>query len=288
MLISVVDIGSNTVKLVLYRVKDGKIKKVHSESFFLRLLNFLKDGFISREGFERARFILEGFKERIIEMKPDSTIAFGTYVLRVAKNADEFIKSMSDLFDIKVLSGQEEAYLSAVGALLESKKKEGVLFDIGGGSLEVCDFFDKKPNVCKSYPLGTLEFRQAFEGDVLKNDRYIRHRVWQMINPYDFDMSQSDCLIGIGGSIRALKKIFGKKSVKRKKLKEFSKRVIGLKPLELSYMCGITPQRAKTVAVAAIVASELMDIFKVKELSISRSGIREGIVYEWALKKSKA
>jgi len=278
--VAVVDIGSNTVKLFVYKVSKGKIKKVYSESVYLRLLNYVENGKLKREGIEKLKLLLESFKESLREFKPHCVIAVGTYVLRVIDNKDEVLRELSCAFKVKVLSGEEEAYYSALGALLDVKVKEGLLFDIGGGSLEVCQIEEGRPTFCKSYPLGTLEFKEAIkEGKVFQPIK-VRWKVRHFVNPYDFKIYKSDVLIGVGGSVRALKKISGKRRIKRKNLEELVKELLKMSPEEISSKFDLPIKRAQTVSVASLVALELMDIFKSKELLISKNGLREGLVYE--------
>jgi len=108
----------------------------------------------------------------------------------------------------------------------------------------------------------------------------IRRQIRALVNPYDFKIYESEILIGVGGSIRPLRKIAGKRRIKRKQLKEVVEKIKKMKFIEITESYGISVERAKTVTVAAIVVLELMDIFKVKELVISKSGIREGIVFK--------
>jgi len=278
--VAVVDVGSNTVKLFIYQVKGEKIKKLYSESLYLRLLNYVEGGKLTEEGLKRLLFALENFKERLQEFKPDCTFAVGTFVLRVIENRDEVLKAVSRYFQLEVLSGEEEAYYSALGALLDVKLKECLLFDIGGGSLEVCEIRDREPVFCKSYPLGTLSFKESVEEGVVKDLRKVRWKVRHYVNPYDFSLSESDTLVGVGGSVRALRKVTKKRRIKRKQLKEVVEQLLKMTPEEISKEFGVQLSRAYTVSVAAIVALELMDIFKCKELLISKFGIREGLVYK--------
>jgi len=278
--VAVVDIGSNTVKLFLYEVKGKKIKKVYSESIYLRLLNHLRDGKLSEEGVEELLLTLKSFKRRVQEFNPDCTFAVATYVLRVAENRGEILKKLREFFDVVLLSGEEEAYYSALGALLDVKLDQCLLFDIGGGSLEVCEVLNGEPKHCKSYPLGTLEFKDSVENGVVKDVRRIRWKVRHFVNPYDFELSESSVLVGVGGSVRALKKVYGKRRIKRKALKSMVEKLLSLTPHDISELYGIPLSRAQTVTVAAVVALELMDIFKCKELVISRYGLREGLIYK--------
>ena len=278
--VAVVDIGSNTVKLVIYRVKGKKIEKIYSDSIYVRLLNYLKDGKLTEEGILKLEIVLKDFREKVEEFLPDCTIAFATYVLRAAENRKELLERIEEYFDVEILSGEEEAYYSALGALLDVKVKKGLLFDIGGGSLEICEIVDSKPGICKSYPLGALSLKDYMKNGYVEDEIGIRRQIRALVNPYDFKIYESEILIGVGGSIRPLKKIAGKRRIKRKQLKEIVEKIKKMKPIEITENYGIPVERAKTVIVAAIVVLELMDIFKVKELVISKSGIREGIVFK--------
>jgi exopolyphosphatase/guanosine-5'-triphosphate,3'-diphosphate pyrophosphatase len=278
--VAVVDIGSNTVKLVIYRVKGKKIEKIYSDSIYVRLLNYLKDGKLTEEGILKLEIVLKDFREKVEEFLPDCTIAFATYVLRAAENRKELLERIEEYFDVEILSGEEEAYYSALGALLDVKVKKGLLFDIGGGSLEICEIVDSKPGICKSYPLGALSLKDYMKNGYVEDEIGIRRQIRALVNPYDFKIYESEILIGVGGSIRPLKKIAGKRRIKRKQLKEIVEKIKKMKPIEITENYGIPVERAKTVIVAAIVVLELMDIFKVKELVISKSGVREGIVFK--------
>ncbi|GAB6077260.1 Ppx/GppA phosphatase family protein [Desulfurobacterium crinifex] len=278
--VAVVDIGSNTVKLVVYRVKGKKIEKIYSDSIYVRLLNYLKNGKLTEEGILKLEIVLKDFREKVEEFQPNCTIAFATYVVRAAENRKELLERIEEYFNVEVLSGEEEAYYSALGALLDVKVKKGLLFDIGGGSLEICEIVDSKPESCKSYPLGTLSFKDYVKNGYVEDEIGIRRQIRVLVNPYDFKIYESEILIGVGGSIRPLRKIAGKRRIKRKQLKEVVEKIKKMKPIEITESYGIPVERAKTVTVAAIVVLELMDIFKVKELVISKSGIREGIVFK--------
>lgn len=278
--VAVVDIGSNTVKLFIYRVKGRKLTKIYSDSLYVRLLNYLKDGRLTEEGILKLEIVLKDFKEKIAEFHPDCTIAFATYVVRSAENREEILEKIKAFFDIKILSGKEEAYYSALGALLDVKVKRGLLFDIGGGSLEICEIANAKPQTCKSYPLGTLSFGNCVKNGYVEDEICIRRQIRNLVNPYDFKTYESEILVGVGGSIRPLRKITGKRRIKKRNLTEVVDKIKRMKPVEITETYGIPIKRAKTVAVAAIVVLELMDIFKVKELVIAKTGIREGVVFK--------
>ncbi len=289
--VAVVDIGSNTIKFAVYRVDIGKkkLKEVYKESVYARLLNCVDErGYLTEEGFMKARIALESFKEKICFFRPDQVIAFATFVIREIKNCQEFLYRMKDLFDIEVLSGEEEAYYSTLGALVDVKYKNFITFDIGGGSLELCRIKNRKIERCKSYPLGTLEFKECISSGTGKyNIKCIREKVNKYISADKSFFKNSFRLVGIGGSIRAIKKITGKRRIKKKILKDVIKEIKRIQPAELALKYKIPIERTKTILTAAAVALQIMDIFKCKELVISKYGIREGIIYERVIKGEK-
>ncbi|SNR71297.1 hypothetical protein [Desulfurobacterium atlanticum] len=287
--VAIVDIGSNTVKLAVYKVdfKKKKFKQIFKESAYIRLLDCVdNDGYLTEEGFIKARVALESFKDRLFYFKPSCVIAFGTYVLRVIKNREQFLSKMADLFEIEVLSGKEEAYYSTLGALLDIKQKCFLTFDIGGGSLEVCKIKDRQIKCCKSYPLGTLEFKDCVDGNSY-NILCVEEKVEKYVKKDKNIFGESEKLVGIGGSIRAIKKITGKRKIKKKLLKQIIKEIQETSPIRLTEKYKIPIERTKTVLVAAVVGLKLMNIFKSKELLISKYSIREGILYEKVVKNGE-
>ncbi|OMH41370.1 hypothetical protein BLW93_00330 [Desulfurobacterium indicum] len=289
--VAVVDIGSNTVKLAVYRVdvEKKKFKEVYKESVYARLLNCVDEkGCLTEEGFIKARIALESFKEKIHFFHPDQVIAFATFVIREIKNRHEFIERMKDLFDIEILSGEEEAYYSTLGALADVKYKTFITFDIGGGSLEICRIRNRKIEKCKSYPLGTLEFKECISSEGGNYDvKCIRGKVKRYVAPDKSIFENTSRLVGIGGSIRAIKKITGKRKIKKKLLKDVIKEIKKIPSAELAFKYKIPIERTKTVLTASVVALQIMDIFNCKELVISKYGIREGIIYERVIKGEK-
>ncbi|WP_457567767.1 Ppx/GppA phosphatase family protein [Desulfurobacterium sp.] len=286
--VAVVDIGSNTIKLAVFRVDVGKrkFKEVYKESVYARLLNCVdEDGRLTEEGFLKARIALESFKEKISFFNPDIVIPFATFVIREIKNRREFLDRMSDLFKIEVLSGEEEAYYSTLGALVDVRHKTFLTFDIGGGSLELCRIKNRVIKRCRSYPLGTLEFKDCFSRSSPGYDvKCIEEKVERTIKPDRELFGDSSKLVGIGGSIRALKKITGKRKMKKKVLKEAIKEIKKMSPADLAFKYKIPVERTKTVLTASVVAFQIMDIFNCKELVISKYSIREGIIYERVIK----
>jgi exopolyphosphatase/guanosine-5'-triphosphate,3'-diphosphate pyrophosphatase len=278
--VGLVDIGSNTVKLVIYKINNGKINKIYTKSIYLRLFNYLQHIYfnkciISKDGILKTKNILKDFKEELDKYNPKEVIAFATYAVRIAGNKSEFLEETKNIFDIKILSDEEEAMYSAYGALLDTDISEGLVFDIGGGSLEICGVSGGKIKHYNSYPLGTLNYGEFFKNGVLVDEEGMRKKIKKHINP----ASTSDKIVGVGGSVRALVKIIGKRRVSKNQLNEILSKIKHLKPDDISNKYDLSSKRSETVVSAGIVISEIMDLFECKELIISEYGIREGIIY---------
>lgn len=292
--IGVIDIGSNTVKMVIYKIKnERKFIKQFTKSIYLRLFRYLKptdDGgyILSEEGFKKCRTVLEEFKEELDSYNVDYIIAFATYVIRVSKNKDDFVNYMKDLFDIKILSEKEEAYYSAYGALLERNIDKGLIADMGGGSLELCSAINNRIDTCVSFPLGTLYFMDFFKNGVLVDEEGSRKLVKSYINPSKNEKLAKHLpygiLIGVGGSIRAISKIVGTKKIKKSKLDEVLNILKDMKPEEIANKYPISERRSETIVPAVIAMSEIMEEYCCDILYISKYGIREGILYHYIKK----
>lgn len=145
MRLTAIDIGTNTILLLIADVApDGTMKAVRDEHVIARMGKGVdQHRAITQETFERTLGFLRSYKQISDECGSEKIIACGTSALRDASNGDRFIRSIADElgFEIRVLSGDEEAELTYLGAVSEFQqpgKQEyfGVL-DIGGGSTEL-------------------------------------------------------------------------------------------------------------------------------------------------------
>ncbi len=285
-IVALIDIGSNTVKLVIYELRKNKLIKRYTQSVYLRLFNYLKlkkdmtsskeNLVLSKEGIVKTKEVLKHFKEELEQYNPCKIIAYATYVVRVADNREKFIEEMKEYFDIKVLSEQEEAYLSAYGALLDINLEKGMVCDMGGGSLEICHVKNNEIIRCNSYPLGTLYFKEFFKNGVLVDEEGARNKVRNYI--YNSSKRNFETLVGVGGSVRALSKIVGKKKIKKSILDKSLEHIKSFTPNEISKNYGLSEKRSETVVSAMLAMSEVMGIYGCDILIVSRYGIREGII----------
>ena len=154
----VIDVGSNTIRLCIYDVEDGRIIPLFSTKNTAGLIDYINDGELSKKGIRKACAVLEGYKETGKKVGIDHLFVFATASLRNISNSREAVKKIQETtgLTIDVLSGDEEARLDFQGASFEKKMELGIMVDIGGGSTEIVSFEDGNIKDAVSLEIGSL------------------------------------------------------------------------------------------------------------------------------------
>ena len=165
---SVIDIGSNTIRLVVYRVDSDGITPILNNKYTAGLAAYIgKDGALSDEGTDRLVDVMAKFRDAT-DLLPDCEVfPFATASLRNITNREVVIERVrrETGFDIRVLSGYEEAMLDYHGAVRSMPGEEGLLVDVGGGSTELVFFKAGRAAAARSVPLGSLSlFNKCVSG----------------------------------------------------------------------------------------------------------------------------
>lgn len=171
---AIIDIGSNTIRLVLYQYNNeeglhelGNIKTV------ARLRTYIQpSGEMSEEGIYVLAETLQTFKAMLEDFEVTDVKAAATAAIRQASNRDQIIAEMKVRtgIQIELLSEEEEAYFGFVAVAYSSGTKSGVTIDIGGGSTEITLFENKEILQSHSFPFGTVSLKQRFvKGDIMNS-----------------------------------------------------------------------------------------------------------------------
>ncbi len=210
----VIDIGSNTVRFLVYNYENGRIDKILSKKYVVGLMNYVgSDRNLSSEGINELLEVMNEctlFRELI---SLDDIFVFATAALRGVNNSEEVISAVKSKtgFEIDLLSGAKEAEYAFDGAMSEHGGTNGVVIDIGGGSTEIVCFRDGKRISTDSVPIGTLTIYNKLISGVLPEPAEIvkiaqsAERKISMINS-PVDMSGVDAY-WVGGTGRAVRKI---------------------------------------------------------------------------------
>ena len=168
--VAVIDIGSNSARIVVYRLEEGLSTQILASSRgSLRLVRELDATHrLSDAAEERAFEALQDFRAIALGTGAARVFALATAAVRDAENGKAFmaeVKKRLDM-DVRILSGEEEARYGFLGAVGGLPVEHGVLFDVGGGSMQVTRFRHRRITSAVSLPLGSLRLSDAF----LKSD----------------------------------------------------------------------------------------------------------------------
>lgn len=198
---AIVDIGSNTVRLVIYGGPPRAPTILHNEKVTARLGKGLGDtGRLSPGGVSAALAALARFKLLIALQKVPKVEIVATAAVRDAEDGAAFLEAVRQIgFKPRLLSGEEEARFSGQGVLGAFPGADGVVADLGGGSLELIEI---DPSGCRhgvSLPLGTLRLPAHRSGGAQRFRRYVA----KAIGKAGWQAEPGAALFLVGGSLRA-------------------------------------------------------------------------------------
>ncbi len=162
---AVIDIGSNTIRLVLYKIENNQIKSLLNKKSPAGLAGYInKDRCLKKSGIRKAVAVLSEFKEILDHMTIQEVFPFATASLRNINNAPEVLEAIRENcgFEVRILSGEEEAIFDYYGALQAMEMDKGLLTDIGGGSTELVFYQDHAIQRATSLPMGSLNLYQQY------------------------------------------------------------------------------------------------------------------------------
>ena len=290
---AIIDIGSNTIKMTVF---SEKLLPVYKSSRAARLLSYVKNGVLSKDGEGVLLTTLSDFKKEALSLGPTKLYAFATASFRAISNPLPTIERVRESLGIKVdlLSGDEEAKISfdgVVGALGENGS--GLLFDMGGGSTEIIAYEDREIKSSVSMPFGALSLYRDFVSDTypsVKEIDAITEYVKKIGKPEiegALRHSHSCSVMVIGGSFRALavviSELFGSSFspdspyiIRAHELDLLIKRFSPVSSSDASIIEALIPDR-KTNLVPALISLYVFALLTgANEITLSPYGAREG------------
>ncbi len=288
--VGVVDIGSNSVRLVVF---DGAARSpayFHNEKVMCGLgAGMAETGRLNPDGRERAMRAMMRFSKLAEGMGlPDLTVV-ATAAMRDAEDGPEFRAQLEAATGLRVwvIDGAEEARLSAQGVLLGWPGSYGLVCDIGGSSMELAAIYDGKVGRRISSPLGPLKLSDM-EGGRKARKKHIEAELDQLAKHMG---TQRDRLFLVGGSWRAIARIdMHRRGYPLHVLHEYRMDAEAVQETlafiessdldKLRKACGISSARMALVPLAGEVLTGVIETFQPKDIATSSYGIREGLLYE--------
>lgn len=299
MLQAMIDIGSNTVRMAVYRITATEEKMVLKHKYPLGLAAYVADGVMQEDGIRRVCEILEDFKRFLHSFSITEVVAFTTAALRNAVNSREAVAAITARtgIPIRVISGDEEAVFDFIGATHGTQAENGMLVDIGGGSTELVSFRAGSIERKISLPLGSLSLATAHVTDILPTADEIaamRGEVRTLFStePF-FDGLQHAHISGIGGTLKSTSALYKALypapepgPLRTARLNAMIDRYSGdISEADLALLFQAAPDRLRTLFPGMIIAAALAERLGSETLLYSDSGVREGYLYAELLPK---
>ena len=170
--LAVVDLGSNSVRLVVFEGLSRNPLTIFNEKAVLGLGRGLQNtGLLNEDAIGPALTVLGRYAAVARAMGAETVEVLATAAARDAGNGPHFIQALRDRLpdlNVRILTGEEEANFSADGVLLGFPGADGILGDIGGGSLEVVDLARGRALAAASLPVGAIRLADRAGGDIAK------------------------------------------------------------------------------------------------------------------------
>ena len=203
---AIVDIGSNSIRLVVYQGPERVPAILFNEKVLAGLGRDLSTtGAIADDSMALAVQALRRFNRLCTQMKVDSVESFATAAVRDASNGKQLVKAAAKLgFKTKILQGEEEAELAGLGVLSAIPHANGIVGDLGGGSLELAMIRNGRVEDKYSFPLGVLRVADLRA----KGKDKLKRKVRKMLKKTGWDKSaQGLPFYLVGGSWRSLARV---------------------------------------------------------------------------------
>ena len=290
--VAIIDIGSNSVRLVAYDRLDRAPVPAFNEKSLCGLGNgVVTTGKLSKGSVEKALVALRRFRVLTRIMGIEDIRVIATAASRDASNGADFIAAAREALggaEIAVLSGPREAKLSAYGVVSGVFEADGVVGDLGGGSLEIIDIQRGQVGDGVSLPLGGLALMDASNQSPKTASRIVRDAFARCDA---LDALQGRTFFAVGGTWRSLAKLhMGQRdypltvmhgySIPAREAAELADLVERTDANSLLSIASVNSARRPLLAYGAVILDELIRRAKPADVVVSTYGVREGLLYE--------
>lgn len=290
--VATVDIGSNSVRLVVYEGMTRAPTPIYNEKVLCGLgRHVATTGRLDDDAVQRALRALARFRVLCQTMNVSEVFVLATAAARDATNGPAFLTAAEETVGrpIELLSGAREAQLSALGVVSGFHDPDGIVGDMGGGSLELVDVQGTRVGQGTTMPLGGLALQDLSGGSLKKAQRIVRAALERA--PEYLEHLHGRTFYAVGGTWRALARLH--QAAKDYPLHVMHGYVInpddGLDFLHLVEQVdaktlkdieSVSEARRPLLAYGAIVLEEIIRLGAPRDIAISAHGVREGLLFD--------
>jgi len=296
---AVIDIGSNSVRLVAYDGLSRSPTPIFNEKVLCGLgRSVATTGKLTAGAMTRALSALRRFRALCDIMKVSEVRVLATAAARDASNGAEFLDAARKICraEIELLSGKREAYLSALGVYSGFWKPDGLVGDLGGGSLELVRIKDAEIGSGVTLPLGGLALEDVSSGSLKKAQKIVKTAIAEVP---DLKALEGRDFYAVGGTWRALVRLhMAQTNYPLRVMHAYTLpaqealalcRRVQRGPVEnLPGIQFVASERRPLLPYGALVLENVVKAMKARNVVTSALGVREGLLYELLDDESKA
>lgn len=279
------------MRLVVYEALTRSLSPIFNEKILCGLgREVYSSGLLAPDAVKRALSALRRFRSLCRVMRVGRIFPVATAACRDASNGPEFIAQAETILglEIEIISGTREAKLSALGVISGVHKPDGVVGDLGGGSLELIDIRGKRASRGVSLPLGGLALQDMSNKSVKRAEKIVKER---LLGLEELKAVRGRTFYAVGGTWRALARLHISQmsyplrvmhgySMSAKDALAFARKLKRLAPSgAVPDIDAVADARRPLLAYAALVLEYVILVGKPKTITISTFGVREGLLY---------
>jgi exopolyphosphatase/guanosine-5'-triphosphate,3'-diphosphate pyrophosphatase len=298
--VAVIDIGSNSVRLVIYETMARSLVTVFNEKALCGLGREVQStGLLAPDAVAKALTSLRRFRALCRIQKVGRVYAIATAACRDASNGPDFITKAERIcgVPIQILSGPREAKLSALGVVSGIHNPDGIVGDLGGGSLELIDVHGNRVRSGVTLPLGSLALQDLSHKSLKRAERIVKN---ELSDVAQLKAGRGRAFYAVGGTWRALARIHIVQSdyplkvmhgytIPAAEALDFARRLRRLAAADmLANIEIIADARRPLLTYAALVLEYIIRVARPKTIVFSTFGVREGLLYEMLPQQERA
>lgn len=290
--VAIIDIGSNSVRLVAYDGLTRAPTPMYNEKVLCGLgRNVFTTGRLNDEAVARALAALSRFRILCQTMRVAQVLVIATAAPRDAQNGPDFLRAAEEACgqQIQLLSGRREAELSALGVVSGFHAPDGVVGDMGGGSLELVDVRGSVVGQGVTMPLGGLALQDLSGGSIKKAGKLVREHMRKAVP--QLETLRGRTFYAVGGTWRAIARLHQASrgypvhvmhgyTVDPTDELSFLQVVEQTDVSQLQNVETVSEARRPLLAYGALVLEEIIRVGRPRAVAISASGVREGLLFE--------
>jgi len=296
--IAVVDIGSNSVRLVVYEGLTRSPTELFNEKALCGLGREVQTThLLAADAVQHALATLKRFRALCQTMGVKKVYAIATAACRDAKNGRAFIKLAERTIgaDIDVLTGAQEAELTALGVISGVHRADGLVGDLGGGSLELVDVRGTRARHGVTRPLGGLALADISGNSLKKAEKFVKKKLGSLAV---LKACEDRVFYAVGGTWRSLARlhmwqtgyplhVMHGYAIAADEALEFARLVHRVDVETLSNIEVVNNARRPLLPYAALVLEYILRIGKPRQVVFSALGVREGLLFSLLKKKEQ-